>query len=75
MLTNEQIRDNVQANFKHVRCQFGLTTKAMGTKLGLSQKTYSAIEEGRSVTIINIYKLSRIIGCTIDAIISTKFSK
>lgn len=74
MLNNEQIRKNVQANFRYVRDLMGLTTKAMGAKLNISQKSYAAIEEGRSCTPLNVYRLSRLAGCYMDDIFLTDIS-
>lgn len=74
MLTNEQIRNNVQGNFKFVRGLMDLTTKEMGAKLDLSQKSYASIEEGRSCTPLNVYKLSLLAGCTMDDVFLTQIS-
>lgn len=67
-LTKEEIKMNVAANFRHIRKNLEMTTKQMGEKLGLSQKTYAAIEEGRASTAHHVYMMSEYTGISMQTL-------
>lgn len=67
-LTKKQLQDNVAANFRHIRLDFEMTTKQMGEKLGLLQKTYAAIEEGRASEAIHVYRMSEYTGISMTTL-------
>lgn len=71
-LTKEQIRENVAANFRHIRLQFEMTSKVMADKLGLNEKTYGAIEEGRALTPHHIYLMSQYTEISIDTLMTRR---
>lgn len=73
-LTKKQLQDNVAANFRHIRLDFEMTTKQMGEKLGLSQKTYAAIEEGRSSAAIHVYRMSEYTGISMTTLFTKRIN-
>lgn len=73
-LSKADIQWNVAENFRHIRKSFEMTTKQMGEKLGLSQKTYSAIEEGRASTAHHVYMLSKYTGIKMDTLFTKRIN-
>jgi DNA-binding XRE family transcriptional regulator len=73
-LTKQQLKDNVAANFKHVRKSFSMTQVEFGDHLGLPQKTIGAIEEGRTINEYHVYKLSRLINVSMDSIFTRQLN-
>lgn len=73
-LTKDQLRENVAANFKHIRLEFEMTSKQMGEKLGLSQKTYAAIEEGRASAPHHVYMMSQYTGIGMETLFTKRIN-
>lgn len=71
-LTKEQLRDNASANFRYARKQLNLTIKEMSEYLGIHEKTLGAIEQRGISTLIQVYKLSRLINVSIDTLYTTQ---
>lgn len=71
-LSKADLQKNVAANFRHTRKEPGKTSKQRGEMLGLPQKTYSSIEEGRSAQIHHVYRLSLLINVSLDTLFTTK---
>lgn len=67
-LTKADLKNNVVANFRYVRSQFGYTVKEMASYLNINEKTLGAIEEGRACTAHHVYKLSCLIKVSMDSI-------
>lgn len=74
MLSKQDIQKNVAANFKYTRMQLGLKQVEMAKQLGISDKTIGAIEEGRALTVENVYKLSCLTKISMDTIFLTQLS-
>jgi len=73
-LTKKDIQRNVAENFRHIRKSFEMTTKQMGEKLGLSQKTYAAIEEGRASTAHHVYRMAEYTGISMQTLFTKRIN-
>lgn len=66
---------NIKANFPYIRKELGLTQHQFADKLGVPQKNLAAMEEGRSMSIEIIYRVSRFMGVSMDTVLTTNLSK
>lgn len=70
-MTTENFIYFFSTNVKKIMRKENLLQKQLASKLGISPSMVGAIVEGRTLSILSVYKVSRVFNYTIDELITT----